>query len=311
MTHRRPSPATLHRQQVLAAAGPRVLFGVGMGGTLGSLGAEGLAAAAAAAAAANDDGPAAREAKLMQLQLLDHRQSLKAIQSREAKIALKRELLPLYDGWIAGVLAGGAGEPDEVFTTIMIWRIDVGLFVEAVPMIQYALRWRLALPERINRTLATFVTEEIAEAALKAFAQGGDVAAAFPAGVLAAIEDLVDDEDPGLREDMPDEVRAKLQKAIGKAILRDGEDDRTRQEQALKRFLRALELDEGAGVKKDVDQLQRKLNKPAPPPADASTAEAEREQKIARMAASAAAGAVALGQALEAIQNSSAPEGEG
>lgn len=265
MNRRRPSPAVLHRQTVLAAKGARVLVGVGMAGAIGTLGAKGLAAAAAAAAANDQDGPVAREAGLMKLQLVDHLASLKAIQSREAKIALKRELLPLYDGWIAGVLSGASGLPDEVFTTIMIWRIDVGQYVEAVPLIQYALRHRLPLPSRIDRTLATFVTEEIAEAALKAFAQGGDVAAGFPAGVLAAIEDLVDHDDPDLREDMPDEVRAKLQKAIGKAILRDGEDDRARQEQALKRFMRALELNDGAGVKKEIDQLQRKLNKPAPP----------------------------------------------
>ena len=228
MTPRRPSPATLHRQSVLAAQGRHVLVGVGMSGKIGSLGRAGLAAAAMAAAAANDrDGPAAREASLMKLQLVDHRASLKAIQSREAKIALKRDLLPHYDGWITGVLAGNTGEHDEVFTTVMIWRIDVGQYIEAVPLIQYALRHRLTLPEHINRTLATFITEEIAEAALKAFAIGGDAADAFPAGVLPAIEELVEDEDPDLREDMPDEVRAKLQKAIGKAILRDGEDDRT------------------------------------------------------------------------------------
>lgn len=307
MTIRRPSPVTLHRQHVLAAQGRRVLFGVGMAGSIGSLGATGLAAAAAAAAANDPDGAGSREAKLMMLQLVDHRATLKAIQSREAKIAMKRDLLPFYDGWIAGVLEGASGEPDEVFTTIMIWRIDVGQYIEAVPLIQYALRHRMPLPERINRTLATFVTEEIAEAALKAFALGAEVAAAFPAGVLAAIEDLVDDEDPDLREDMPDEVRAKLQKAIGKAILQGGEDDRARQEQALKRFQRALELDDGAGVKKEIEQLVRKLNKPAPP----VETPADREQKITAMAEATAAGVARLGEALEAASNAPAPEGEG
>lgn len=249
MTSRRLSPFASHRQTVLAAKGARVIASYGVG--------------APARAGANDGGgPVDREAALIRLQLIDHEKSLKAIQSRESKIVLKAELLPLYEAWISGVLAGNSGQPDHVFTTMLIWKLDVGLFIEAVPMIDYVLRHRLELPSKITRTPATFITEEIATAALRAFDQGGDVAKAFPAGVLAAVEDLVDHEDPDLRQDMPDEVRAKLQKAIGRAILVADEDDRARQEQALKRFKRALDLDGGAGVKKEIDQLTRKLAKP-------------------------------------------------
>lgn len=261
MKSHRPSPATAHRQRVLAAMGNRVL--VGDGGTRVDMSATGPAGPAA-----ND--PVSREAAQMALMLIDHRQSLKQIQSREAKIALKRELLPLYTPWIEGVLAGNTGQGDTVFATILVWTLDVGDFVQALPMIRYVLAHRMSLPEQITRTPATFITEEIAEAALQAFAQGGEVAAAFPIEVLAAIEDLVDDEDPDLREDMPDEVRAKLHKALAKAILRDGEDDRTRQQESLKHFLRALELDAGAGVKKDIEQLQRKLKKADEEPASAT-----------------------------------------
>lgn len=239
-----------HRLRVLAAAGGRVLAASG---------------ATAPTEAANDE-PLSPEEAAVRLLLIDHQRSLKLIESREAKIALKREILPQYEAWVDGLLQGNAGDPGEVLATVLIWRLDAGLFIEAVPLIDYLLRHRLPLPAHIKRTPATFITEEIAKAALAAFDQGGDVAEAFPVGVLAALEQLIDHEDPALRQDMPDEVRAKLQKAIARAILRDGEDDRTRQQEALKRFLRALELDAGCGVKKDIDTLQRKLNKPAPAP---------------------------------------------
>lgn len=249
------SAAQRHRFRVLAASGSRVL----------------AAAGAPSAASAANDGPLSTAEAEIRLQLIDHKRSLKAIQSREAKIALKRDILPLYAPWVEGVLEANTGAADEVFATVMIWRIDVGDFFGALPQIEYVLRHKLELPAHIDRTPATFITEEIAEAALKAYQLGAEAAAAFPAGILPAIEDLVDGDVPELRADMPDEVRAKLQKAIGLAVLFVDDEDRQRQEESLKRFQRALELDPKSGVKKAIEQLQRKLNKPTNPPAPEGT----------------------------------------
>lgn len=252
------SPAQRHRLRVLAGAGAGATVALGL-----------------RRPRSGDGEPLSQAEGEMRLLLINHQRSLKQIESREQKIALKREFLPEYEAWVDGVLSAATGEPDLVLTTILIWRLDVGDFFGALPLIDYVLRHKLDLPAHISRTPATFITEEIAEAALKAFDQGGEAAAAFPQGILSAIEDLVDHDDPDLRADMPDEVRAKLQKAIARAVLLGGDDERTRQEEALKRYLRALELDEKAGVKKDVEQLKRKLNKPAEPPAPADVAPPE------------------------------------
>lgn len=262
----RISPALRHKQRVLAStATTRATLGI---------------APARFLQGANDN-PAAQQSPAyaeMMFKLRTDQQHLKGIQSLESKIALKRELLPAYQGWVQGVLSAPKterGVQDEVLATVMMWMIDVGDFVEAMPLIDYVLRHGLALPERIQRTPATFIVEEIAEAAIKAFTRaqaepGGDsaqTAEPFPAGVLAMIEDLAED------HDMPDEVRAKLVKAIGMAIL-DGatdEDRRAREEEALRRYLRAVELDDRVGVKKEIDRLQRSLKKP---PADAGAGDA-------------------------------------
>lgn len=252
----RTSPALRHKQRVLAATAT-------VRATLGYEPARRLPGA-------NDNPPAQVSPAYAEMlfRLRSDQQALKQVQSLERKIALKREMLPAYQGWVQGVLSAPKterGVQDEVLATAMMWLIDVGAFVEAMPLVDYVLRHGLALPDRIQRTPATFIVEEIAEAAIKAFARAqaepsGETSPAaepFPAGILAHIEDLAED------HDMPDEVRAKLVKAIGMAVL-DGatdEDRRAREEEALRRYLRAVELDDRVGVKKEIDRLQRSLKK--------------------------------------------------
>jgi len=54
-------------------------------------------------------------------------------------------------------------------------------------------------------------------------------------------------------EDMPDEVRAKLHKAIGYAL------NETDKPAALEHLIRALNLHEKVGVKKDIEVLEREI----------------------------------------------------
>lgn len=194
-------------------------------------------------------------------QLADHKRSLKALQSVERKIELKRTLLPEYDAWIGGVFDAerdtGQGVQDEVFTTTMLWRIDVGDFGHALEMAAYAMRWQLAMPEHIQRDLPTLVTEEISEAAIRAF--GADEP--FPGKILMDVAALTN------ASDMHDQVRAKLYKALGLEIARrvdDGDDGvaggvRARLEAGLAHLRRAVALNPKAGVKKDIERLERAL----------------------------------------------------
>jgi len=234
------SPARQHRQRVLAAKA-------------GATAASGLAA---------HSGGAASEYELLRARLgLDLRR-LHDIQSVEGKIEVKRELLPAYEAWVHGVVRGmaetGRGVDDEILPVIMVWRIDVGDYLGALPLAAAMLRYGLALPERYKRTPATLICEEIADAALKTIGQGED----FDLKILLAVEQLVDG------QDIFDQVRAKLYAALGRqlarqaALLDDAGDGpaggkRATIEAAVARLERARSLNANVGVKKELDALKR------------------------------------------------------
>lgn len=211
-------------------------------------------------------GPAATEYELMRARLGVDLRRLKEIQSIEKKIELKRELIPGYFEWIAGVLTADTGAHDDIVVQVMIWLIDVGDFANALGLAEYVLKHELPLPERFDRTAGTLIAEEIAEAALKAFGQGGD----FDLAVLDFVDTLTH------AEDMPDQVRAKLFKA--RAIHADraataidaAADGPAGQRQAgfaiaLDLYRRAYGLDKSIGVKKDMERMERELKKLEPP----------------------------------------------
>nr|WP_316629679.1 phage terminase small subunit [uncultured Brevundimonas sp.] len=251
--------------------------------------------------AANDPNLESEAAKFL-LMLQDDKRKLKALQAQSRKIELKRQLVPNYRDWCDGVLAGGRGERgplDAIFTTIMMWTIDIGDFMTALPMAEHVLRYGLEMPAHVQRKPAVFIVEQIAEAAIMAYDLGGDDAKAFPHAVLPMLEDLIAAEDA----DMPDEVSAKLQKAIGKAVmagadLENEEDVRQRQEATLRRYLAAMKLDPRVGVKGDVTRLKKALGKAEEEPTQPDAGDA----------------VAALGAAIEAAANEStppSPEGAG
>ncbi|MDB5724994.1 MAG: 38, BuPhKL3 [Novosphingobium sp.] len=237
------SPAQRHKARALAAQSA-------------------TAVAASPVAARPTTGAAATEYEMQRARLGVDLRRLKEIQSIEKKIELKRDLLPEYAPWIDGVLdaaAGGArGVQDDILVQVMIWRIDVGDYDGAFPLIDYVLRWSLALPERFNRTAATLIVEEIAEAALKSIKQGED----FNLELLQRVEAV------GADHDMHDQVRAKLMKALGLQIARgvaeikpdaDGPAGQRRAgiDAALRYLHRAQELNSKVGVVKEIERLER------------------------------------------------------
>jgi hypothetical protein len=206
----------------------------------------------------------------MLLQLHEDRRRLHDIQSVEKKVALKRELLPAYAAWIEGALTAGRetgrAVQDEVIVNVMPWLIDVGAYEQAIIVAEHVLRFRLVMPERFKRTPACYVTEEIAEAAIAASSAG----TGFSIYVLLRLEEIVEG------HDMPDEVRAKLHKAIGLELARQADaaspDDDTliagfvpaTRTEALARLNRAFALNPKVGVKKQIESLERALKKDVP-----------------------------------------------
>jgi hypothetical protein len=170
------------------------------------------------AAGAVNPSPANRAAAQIGLRLTHDLRRLKEIRSIDLKIAAKREMLPEYRDWVAGVVGAdagvGTGLAADVVPTIMVWHIDTGAYAAALDIADFLLRHKVAMPSRYQRDAATIVVEEIATAALKA--QGAD--ASFPLEILDHVSDLT------AACDIHDEVRAKLLKAIGIEQLRDAED---------------------------------------------------------------------------------------
>lgn len=205
-------------------------------------------AATTAAAGAPEPLANANAYELMLAQLAEHRRRLKQVQSLERKVEAKRAMLPDYAPWVEGVIAGNSGTQDDVLMTVMVWRIDTGDLAGALPLAEYALRHKLSLPDQYQRQLPCLIAEEAADLTLR------HVSAAQPVDVasLVAVMNLTSE------HDMPDEVRARLLKAIGYA-LRDSD-----KPAALSYLQQALARHEKVGVKKDIEKIERELKNQAP-----------------------------------------------
>lgn len=193
--------------------------------------------------------------ELMLVKLAEDKRRLHQLQSIERRIEVKRTLLPDYAPWIDGVLKGGQGVQDDVLMTVMVWSIDVGDFPRALEIAAYALAFKLAMPDQYKRSTGCLIAEEFADQALRS-KDGIDAdvtACLIAAGELTA------------GEDMPDEVRAKLLKAVGYGLAAKGEPGR-----ALEALQAALALHDKVGVKKDIERLEREIKNSAPAPADES-----------------------------------------
>jgi hypothetical protein len=181
--------------------------------------------------------------ELVLAKLAADRRSLKGVQSVARKVELKRKLLPEYADYVEGVLGAGRGAQDDVLVTIMVWRIDTGDFDGALAIASYALMHGLTPPDQFERSLASVVAEQFADAALSAFMDGGT----FDAAQLEQVDELT------RSADMHDQVRAKLYKALGYAV------QDSSPLHALDYLRRALSFNDRVGVKKDIDRLSKSI----------------------------------------------------
>lgn len=185
---------------------------------------------------------------------------LKQIQSLEQKNKLKAELILQHLPYVDGILQVQPKVADEVVSTMLVWSIDLCDFERALTIAKYIISYNLPMPDRFNRTPATFVTEEIAEQCLKAMrhAQPVDVNTLFQLQAL-----VEDDHINATYRDMPDEVKAKLYLALGKATLQmitgQTKDDLNIASDAEQHLQRALELDSKCGAKKDLATAQKQI----------------------------------------------------
>ena len=180
--------------------------------------------------------------ELQLVQLAEHKRQLKAIQSIEKKVELKHKLVPDYDAYIDGILEANAGGNDEVVTTLLLWMLDTANYDRALEIAEYCLRHSLATPDAHQRTMGTLIAEEVADAYLKT--------SEVPPGILQRVMVMTAD------QDMPDQVRAKLLKALGYQFRESGDSAA-----ALAHLEQALKLNDKSGVKKDIERLNREIKK--------------------------------------------------
>ena len=209
-----------------------------------------LTARQASAAAQPGEPLAGRSGYELMLARLDaDRRRLKDVKSIERKVEVKRELLPEYSAWIEGALAGGRGGQDDVLVTCMMWLVDVGEYGQALDIGRYALTHRLILPDQFSRDIPTALVDEISDGAIALHRQG----AAMPLRELQRLAEMVAD------VDMHNQPRAKLHKALGLALRATGD-----LPSATEHFRRALALHEGAGVKRDLADVERAMKNTTP-----------------------------------------------
>jgi len=212
--------------------------------------------------------------ELQLAQLNNDRHRLKQIQSTEAKIQLKKALVPTYLPYVDGIIEANKSVQDVVFMTVLVWCIDTENYTKALEMAEFALVHNMIMPDRFERKTATLVTEEIANAFLKQLKTNAEV----EINVLWNLEALIENEAISKEiRDMPDQVRAKLYVALGKAELKsinaeiaknDGMIDEKLPEWvfhhakfAKERLERAIELDDKCGGKQDFKTMETLLKK--------------------------------------------------
>ncbi len=179
----------------------------------------------------------------MLMQLGEDRRRLKGIQSTVKKAEIKVEVLPKYVQWVNGVLAADGAQQDDVLMYVMLWRVDAGDYAGALTIGRHAIRHGWSMPQGFNRNVQTLLAEEMADAAKNALVAKTD----FDPDLLMQTLDMIGD------LDMPDQSRARLHKSLG-WVLRESQPV-----SALNHLQQAMQLDERCGVKKDIEQLERKI----------------------------------------------------
>jgi len=201
-----------------------------------------------------ENGPAASAYQLKLAALGNDLRQLSNTKSLERKIELKRTMIETYRPWIEGALSADRPAQDEIVGTMLVWAIDIADWPLALDIARHVLTYGLALPDRFRRSPAELIAEQVAEAGILA-----DPTVSLT--TLQQVEALTE------AADMPDEIRAKVKKAIGLAFRAKADAfDPTAESgvaggkaaliAAATSYLdRAVQLDDSCGVKVVIRQL--------------------------------------------------------
>lgn len=181
------------------------------------------------------------ERDLLNIQFVQDKRTLKSLRGIKFKTAKKRELYPNYAPYIQSVLAADQGGDDELLMHLFVWTIDIGEFLTAIQIAEYASKHQLSMPENYSRS----VGEVLAEQAAQEYLAGIDIENDLLATIVEMTAEL----------DMLDEIRSKLHKAYGRSLARE-----ERYADAIEHLEKALEYNPNAGVKQDIARAKKQLD---------------------------------------------------
>lgn len=223
-----------------------------------------LALARAASASTARPGPAeiaegtdaGHEYRLLLVAMGEDLRQLRDIQSVSRKVEVKRTMLPRYADWLEGAQQRAEAVQDDIVFHCMVWAMDIGEWAQAYDLASLVLLHKMVSARPYDRTPGTIIAELPANNAL-------GPKPTIDLTWLRAFRDLTQD------QDMPDQVRAKLQKAIGLSLKAAAEGFDPEAESApaggqaaliaaaTEELTRALQLDQSCGVKPALAQLNR------------------------------------------------------
>lgn len=174
---------------------------------------------------------------LMLSQLAAHKRQLKGIQSMKQRAQIKVGFIPDYMDYIQSVIEADKGNQDDVLATIAVWMLDAHQLDESIELFEYAIKHKLIMPG-FERSMGALLAEITASYALEEQTVSTEL--------LMKVHEMT------RSQDMPDEVRAKLFKAIGISF-KDEPDT------ALKYFELALDYDPKAGVKQMIAATKKAM----------------------------------------------------
>ena len=193
----------------------------------------------------NEEGGAPKNIGGLALKFWNDSENLSGIQSISHKKELKAELLPSYLPWIEGTIAEGVGAQDDMLVKLMVWCLDTHEFKVATDIAEYAFLNDFVMPEPFKRDVATVFVEQFSDEML---GLEKDVDASNVSAHADLIQRAVE---ITTRQDMPDQVRAKLYRVLGDS-LKDAKPN-----EAIDAYEKAIKLDDKVGCKKDLEQLRK------------------------------------------------------
>lgn len=187
---------------------------------------------------------------------------ISAINSREARQALKRdELLPKYLDYVQRYRESGLNHPNPVLMQVLVWLFDTAQFEAGIELADFAIGQGQQLPERFKRDVQTFVADELIDWA-EAEHKAGRSPEPYVSQLLPRVDGNWDGFKQGGESERPapwqlfERIPARYHKLLGVLAM-----DRKDWAPAVAHLNRATELYPEIGVKTRLEGAEKALRK--------------------------------------------------